>query len=75
MESESLVQRPYDYGVGVRSRILGELARQAGHPGGLVGRLMGVALNVGDRKDVAAAVDTLAVPARNAPEPAGQRRC
>ena len=46
----------------VQSRILGELARQAGHPGGLVGRLMGVALNVGDRKDVAAAVDTLAVP-------------
>ncbi len=46
----------------VRSRILGGLARQAGHPGGLVGRLMGVALNLGDRKDVAAAVDALTIP-------------
>ena len=46
----------------VRSRILGGVARQAGHPGGLVGRLMGVALNLGDRKDVAAAIDALTIP-------------
>ena len=48
--------------VDLRSRILGGLARQAGHPAGYVGRLMGVALDVGDRKDVTAAVETLTIP-------------
>ncbi len=48
--------------VGLRSRILAGLARQAGHPAGYVGRLVGVALNVGDRKDVTAAVETLTIP-------------
>jgi hypothetical protein len=45
-----------------RSRILGGLARQGGHPAGYVGRLMGVAVDVGDRKDVTAAVETLTIP-------------
>ena len=48
--------------VDVRSRILGGLARQAGHPAGPVGRLVGVALNWGDSKDVTAAVDLLTIP-------------
>ena len=52
----------YDRAIEVRCRILAGIARQAGHPAGFAGRLMGVALNVGDRKDVTAAVDALSIP-------------
>jgi arsenite methyltransferase len=46
----------------VRRRIYAGIARQLGHPAGLAGRLVGVALNLGDRKHVTAAVDALSIP-------------
>lgn len=48
----------------VRRRVYSGIARQLGHPAGLAGRLVGVALNLGDRKHVTAAVDALSIPAR-----------
>ncbi len=62
MESKHSHERAYDFGRGFAESDLGGLARQAGHPAGYVGRLMGVAFNVGDRKDVTAAVETLTIP-------------
>lgn len=46
----------------VRRRIYAGIARQLGHPGGLAGRLVGMALNRGNRRVVAAAVDALPIP-------------
>ena len=45
----------------VRRRIYAGIARQLGHSAGLAGRFVGVALNVGDRKHVTAAVEALSI--------------
>jgi arsenite methyltransferase len=48
--------------VNLRRRLNAGLARQLGHPAGLAGRVVGRALNRGNRRVVSAAVDALAVP-------------
>jgi ubiquinone/menaquinone biosynthesis C-methylase UbiE len=46
----------------VRPRVYAGIARQLGHPAGLVGRLVGLGLNLGNRQHVSAAVDALPNP-------------
>jgi SAM-dependent methyltransferase len=48
--------------VDLQRRLNAGLARQLGHPAGLAGRLVGRALNRGNRRAVTAAVDALAIP-------------
>jgi arsenite methyltransferase len=45
----------------LRQRLNAGLARQLGHPSGLAGRVVGRALNRGNRRVVSAAVDALAI--------------
>lgn len=50
---------PYHAGVGVREVLLRKLARQFGRPEGLIGRVLVVVFNVGNRREVKAGVEAL----------------
>jgi arsenite methyltransferase len=49
----------YRRGVGVRGAFMAGVAKQLGHPSGMRGRLVGMALNRGNRRFVHAAVQAL----------------
>lgn len=49
----------YRCGMGVRGAVMAGMAKQLGHPSGVRGRLVGVALNRGNRRLVSAAVRAL----------------